>query len=142
MPPLGAMGRSGDYGRGGDVEPVLRVVRAIYDAFAERDLERALTHMHDDIVLVPAGTSSLIGRAEPYLGHDGVRRYFADMEAVWDELTLRVDDIRAANEGAVVFGSAVGSTGGKPYERRALWTWKVRNGLAVEMRVNLLGPAS
>ena len=136
------MAPPGDYGQVGDVEPAVKVVEAIYAAFAQRDLELALTHIHEDVVFVPAGTASLVGRAEPYLGHEGVRRYFADMTAVWDELTLRVDDIRAAREGVVVFGSAVGTTGGEPYEQRAVWTWKVRDGLAVSMRVSILGAAS
>jgi ketosteroid isomerase-like protein len=131
----------GDYGQIGDVEPAVKVVEAIYDAFERRDLELALTHMHGEILFVPAGTASLLGRTEPYVGHEGVRRYFADMTTVWDELTLRVDDIRAVKEGVVVFGSAVGTTSGGPYEQRAVWTWKVQDGLAVSMRVNLLGTA-
>ena len=128
-----------DYGRVGDVQSAVEVVEAIYEAFARRDLEGALAFMHEEIVLVPAGTASLIGRTEPYTGHEGVRRYFADMTAVWDELALQVDDIRAVAEGVVVFGSAAGTLGGAPYEQRAMWTWKVRDGLATSMRVSLLG---
>ena len=136
------MSASGEYGRVGDVQAAVEVVEAIYEAFARRDLEAALTHMDEAIVLVPAGTSSLLGRAEPYIGHDGIRRYFADVAEVWHDLTLRVDDIRAVKEGVVVFGSAVGTTGDGPYERRAVWTWKVQGGRATSMRVNLLGEPS
>jgi ketosteroid isomerase-like protein len=133
---------SGGYGRVGDVQPAVQVVEAIYDAFARRDLDGALTHMHEEIVFVPAGTASLLGRAEPYVGHDGVRRYFADVAEVWTDLTLRVDDIRAVKEGVVVFGSAVGRTDAGPYEHRAMWTWKVQGGRATSMRVSLLGRRS
>jgi ketosteroid isomerase-like protein len=133
---------SGGYGRVGDVQPAVQVVEAIYDAFARRDLEGALTHMDEAILFVPAGTASLLGRVEPYVGHEGVRRYFADVAQVWDDLALRVDDIRAVKEGVVVFGSAVGTTGGAPYEQRAVWTWKVQDGRATSMRVSLLGGAS
>ena len=132
----------GDYGQVGDVERAANVVRAIYDAFAQRDLELALTYMHEEIVFVPAGTASLLGRSEPYVGHEGVRLYFADVGKVWDDLTLRVDDVRAAKEGVVVFGWAVGTTGGETSEQRAVWTWKIQNGLAVSMRVNRLGAAT
>ena len=128
-----------EYGRVGGVQPAVKIVQAIYEAFARRDLEDALSYMHEDIVFVPAGTASLIGRTEPYVGHDGVRRYFADMSEVWDDLRLVVDDIRAVTEGVVVFGSATGSVGGEPYERSAVWTWKIQGGLATSMRVNLLG---
>ena len=129
----------GDYGQVGDVEPAVAVVRAIYAAFARRDLELALTHMDERIEFVPAGTASLLGRTDPYIGHEGVRRYFADVAEVWEDLALHVDDIRAVKEGVVVFGKAVGTTRDGPYEQRAVWTWKVRDGLAVSMRVNLLG---
>jgi ketosteroid isomerase-like protein len=130
---------SGGYGRVGDVQPAVRVVEAIYDAFARRDLEGALAHMHEEIVFVPAGTASLLGRVDPYVGHAGVRRYFADVAEVWEDLTLRVDDIRAVKEGVVVFGSAAGRTEEGPYEQRAMWTWKVQDGRATSMRVSLLG---
>lgn len=136
---LPCVATSGEYGRVGDVQPEVEVVQAIYDAFARRDTEAALVHMHEDIVFVPAGTSSLLGRTEPYVGHDGVRRYMADMAQVWHDLTLRVDDIRAVKEGVVVFGTAIGTTADGPYESRALWTWKVQDGLAISMRVSLLG---
>ena len=129
----------GEYGRVGGEQPAVKVVQAIYEAFARRDLETALTYMHREIVFVPAGTASLIGRTEPYVGHEGVRRYFADMNEVWDDLRLVVDDVRAVTEGVVVFGAAVGMVDGVPYERHAVWTWKIQGGLATSMRVNLLG---
>ena len=131
-----------EYGRASGAQPAVEVVQAIYEAFARRDLEAALTHMHEEIVFVPAGTASLIGRTDPYVGHEGVRRYFADMSEVWDDLRLVVDDIRAVTEGVVVFGSAVGIVNGEPYERQAVWTWKIQGGFATSMRVSLLGRES
>ena len=135
----GSVPASGDYGQVGDVQPAVRVVQAIYEAFARRDIEGALAHIREDVVLVPGGTASLLNREEPYVGHEGVRRYFADVAELWDDLTLHAEDIRAVAEGVVVFGTAVGTVGGEPYEARAVWNWKIQDGLATSMRVNVLG---
>ena len=130
---------AGGYGRAGDVESPIETVRRIYEAFARRDVEAALEHIADDVSFLPAGTASRLGRTEPYDGHDGIRRYFADVEQVWQELTLRADDIRASAEGVIVFGTVSGLSGGKPFSSRAVWIWKVRDGKAVSMRVSALG---
>ena len=127
------------YGNPADRSNEIETVRAIYDAFARRDVEGALAHVSEDVEFMPAGTSSLIGRSEPYRGHDGVRRYFADAAAVWEDLTLHADDFRAAVGGVVVFGRVEGRTDGRPFRASAIWIWRVRDGKAVSMHVNPVG---
>ena len=127
------------YGNPGEREDELVVVRAIYDAFARRDVESALEHMDASITFFPAGTAALMGRREPYVGHAGVRRYFEDAEAIWQELTLFADDVRAAAGGAIVFGHVEGLVDGAPFRARAMWAWRLRDGKAVSMRVSVLG---
>ena len=61
-------------------------VRALFDAFARRDVERALTLVDPGFEFWPQGTAERAGREEPYRGADGLRRYFADVAEVWDEL--------------------------------------------------------
>ncbi len=133
--------RAGGYGnpaaRGDEAE----TVRAIYDAFARRDVDAALEHVDPDVELMPSGTAARLDRREPYRGHDGVREYFADAARVWEELTLHADDIRGAAGGVVVFGHVAGIAGGEPVSRRVIWTWQVRDGKAVSLRVNDLGEA-
>jgi ketosteroid isomerase-like protein len=114
-------------------------VRAIYAAFARRDLEGALAHVADDLSFEPSGTARLTGRSEPYRGPAGLREYFADAGRVWDELTLHADDIRAARGSVVVFGRAEGRVDGEPVRRRVVWTWRLRDGKAVWMRANDVG---
>jgi ketosteroid isomerase-like protein len=115
------------------------VVRAIYDAFARRDVEAALAYLSPDVEWRPAGTSSLTGRAEPYRGHDGIREYFADAERTLEDLRLFAEDIRVAGGGVVVFGHVEGRVRGEPFRSNVVWTWQVRDGLAVAMRVSTLG---
>ena len=127
-----------DYGNRELMSDQIATVTAIYEAFARRDVEAALRHCAPDVVLVPSGTNEVIGRTEPYVGHAGVREYFADAEKVWSELTLHAEDIRAAAAGVVVFGRAEGRAGDEAVQTRVMWTWVVRDGLAVSMRVSLL----
>lgn len=127
------------YGNPADRSGEMDTVRAIYDAFARRDVEGALAHIAEDVEFMATGTISLVGRDGPYRGHDGVRQYFADAAAVWEELTLYAEDFRAAAGGVIVFGRVEGTADGKPFAANAMWIWQVRGGKAVAMQVNPLG---
>jgi len=127
------------YGNADRDSEEVAVVRAIYDAFARRDLEGALAHLADDVLFAPQGTASRVGRAAPYHGHDGVRQYFADVARVWEDLRINADDIRWVAGSVVVFGHVEGLANGRPFRTRAIWNWKVQDGKAVSMRVSGLG---
>lgn len=131
----------GGYGNPGALEREVEVVRAIYDAFAANDVEAAIPYASDELDFNPGGTQTRLGRKEGYRGKDGLRAYFADAAEVWDELTIEAQDIRLAAGGVVVFGFAEGRIGDEVSRRRVMWTWQVRDGLAVSMRTNDLGAA-
>lgn len=114
-------------------------MRAIYDAFARRDIEGMLQHVAEDCEMDVPGTQELSGRTEPYRGPEGVREYFADAQRVWAELTLYAEDIRAAADGVVVFGHVEGLHDGERLARRVVWVWELRDGKAVRVRANDLG---
>ena len=107
-----------EYGRGADAGSAVEIVSGIYDAFARRDLD------------------ALLALAAPYRGHDGLREYFAHVEATWDALDIVADDIRATAGGVVVFGHVDGRIGEERVSRRVVWTWQVRDGRARSVRVN------
>jgi ketosteroid isomerase-like protein len=129
----------GLYGTPGHVEAEVATVRAIYDAFARRDVESALVHVADDCYVDLPATAELAGRTEPYRGPEGVRQYFADAERVWTELTLYADDIRAAAGGVAVFGHVEGLRAGERVRRRVIWLWTIRDRKAVRVSVSDLG---
>jgi hypothetical protein len=68
-----------------------------------------------------------------------VREYFADVAGVWDELTLHADDIRAVPGSVVVMGHIEGRRGDVWVRRSVLWTWKLRDGRAISIRVADMG---
>ena len=131
------------YGAPSGARGEVEVVRALYDAFARRDLDALLNHVADDFELLPTGTAKLVGRASPYVGRAGVREYFEDASRAWSQLEILADDLRAVAGSVVVFGRVRGVPAGTtvPIERRVLWTWRLREGHVVFLGVNDLGGA-
>lgn len=137
---IGRRSRDIRYGDPGNAHRELDAVRAIYAAFAARDVEAALAHMAPDVELHLRGTQSRLGRGEPYRGHEGARAYFADAARAWDELVLHTDDMRAAPGSVVVFGHIEGRHGGERIDRSVMWTWTLHEGLATSVRTSDMGP--
>lgn len=135
------MSRPDYYGNPGGVTSDIDVVRAIYAAFAARDVEAAIASLSEDCELYLTGTASAIGRTEPYRGHAGMREYFADVARVWPDLKLQAEDFRAIPGAVVVMGRAEATRDGEPVRRTAVWTWKVSDGKATHVRVADVGPA-
>ena len=136
------MSRPDYYGNPAGVTSEVDVVRAIYAAFAARDLEGAIAYLSEDCELHLRGTQARIGREEPYRGHAGMREYFADVERTWEDLVLFADDFRAIPGAVVVMGHVEGCHEGERIKRNAVWTWKVSQGKATEVRVADTGPAA
>ena len=107
------------------------LVREMFAAFTRRDVDAVLPYLAPDVELHVPSTTGLAGRSGPYRGHDGIRAYFADVEAVWDELTVEPEDYRAAAASVVIFGRVRGRRGEQRVDTRVLWTWKLRDGKVV-----------
>ena len=137
-----ALPRPTYYGNPAGIEDDLAVVRAIYAAFATRDLEAMLAHVAPDCEIHLVGTARQVGRVEPYRGHDGMREYFADVERVWSELALHAEDYRVIPGSVIVMGHITGVRGGEAIRHGAVWTWKVKDGKAVYVRVADMGPSA
>ena len=125
-------GGSFRYGTSSNAAAEVAVVRALYSAFARRDVAAAIPYLDESFELLPTGTRELTGRPDPYRGPEGMRQYLGDVERVWSELELVADDIRAISGSVIVFGHVRGTPRGTDLviERRVLWTWKLRDGRA------------
>ena len=133
------MARPDYYGNPAGLTDEADVVRAIYEAFARRDVETLVGYLSPDCELDLAGTSRLAGHVGPYRGHDGMREYFRDVERVWDELVLHTEDIRVIPGSVIVIGHITGRRQGLDVKRSAVWTWRVRDGRATSVKVADLG---
>ena len=133
------MSRPDYYGNPAGLTAEVEVVRAIYAAFARRDVEGALAYVADDCELRLEGTARAVGREEPYRGHDGMREYFADVARTWERLDLHADDIRTVPGSVIVVGHIEAARHGETVRRACVWTWQVRGGKATYMRAADLG---
>lgn len=113
------------------------IARALFGAFAARDLEAALALCHPDFEFWPQGTAERIGRDEPYRGPDGMREYFTDVQRAWERLTVEPGDLRAAGAGVVAFGTARGRPAGSDVdiEVPVIWVFKLEDGQVRSIRV-------
>lgn len=117
------------------------LVRALLAAFAARDLDAALPLMTDDVVLELETTGRMAGRHEPYVGHDGVRDYFADILRIWDDIELMPERWDVVPDGIVVTGHARGRIGPQELFAAARWEYVIREGRIAHVRQGLVPEA-
>ena len=129
------MSRPDYYGTPAGLTDDAETVRAVYAAFARRDIAAMLPHIAPDCELYLRGTADAAGRSEPYVGHEGVREYFADVEAIWDELLLSADDFRVLPGVVIVLGHVLARRADVTARRFVMWTWRVSDGKATSVRV-------
>jgi ketosteroid isomerase-like protein len=110
------------------------VIEAVFAAFAERDVETVIAHLHADCEFV-AVTADHAGHAEPYHGHDGIRRYFRDVAEVWDELRVVPDEYRADGDSILVTGRVTARSPARIVAGTTGWIWRLRDGLVTYARV-------
>jgi ketosteroid isomerase-like protein len=85
----------------------VQIVRRAVDAFNRRDLARLEGLSSPDFEFAPY-LATLI-ETTTYRGRDGLRRYFADAGAAWEDIEVRLsDDLRDLGEHIVFFGELRG----------------------------------
>ena len=110
------------------------VVREVFAAFAERDVDRVLAHSSPDVEF-SAVTGEHAGRTDPYRGHDGLRQYFRDLAEVWDELRIVPRDFRQDGDRILVTGRVSARSPARIVAGSTGWIWRVSDGLVVYARV-------
>lgn len=104
-----------------------QIIKRLFEAFSERRLEDVLPMLTEDVVFQPM-TAQVTQAGAPYVGHEGMRHYTADVEAQWDELTLRPTQIKAAGHAAVALGVVSGRGPAGSFEDvPTTWMFKFRD---------------
>jgi ketosteroid isomerase-like protein len=111
------------------------VVRRIFEAFERRDVEAALELCAADVEFWLPATARLAAVEGPYRGHDGVRRYFDDVERVWGALEVGPQEFLLIGDCVVVSGSVATRRSLTMYSS-AGWLLKVRRGKIVYCEVH------
>ncbi len=112
----------------------LDLARRALEAFNRRDLE-ALLALCDANVELDVVTGAIVGRDEPYRGHEGVRRYLEDAERVWAELSMTARELREAGDAVVVVGRVYARGSGRIVDSPTGWVWRFRDSLLYSGRV-------
>jgi ketosteroid isomerase-like protein len=110
------------------------VVKEVYAAFAARDSERVVAVLDPDAVFI-AVTGGILGRTQPYRGHEGMREYFRDVARVWDELVLTPREFEEVGDQILVTGRVSARSPSRMISGSTGWVWRVRDGLVVYARV-------
>jgi ketosteroid isomerase-like protein len=110
------------------------VVKAVFAAFAERDVEGVLRHASADIEF-KAVTGDHVGRTDPYRGHGGVRQYFRDLAQVWDDLRIVPGEFRQSGNTILVTGRVSARSPARIVAGSTGWIWRLEDGEVVYARV-------
>jgi ketosteroid isomerase-like protein len=111
----------------------IEVVKATFAAFANRDLDTVLALVDQDVELT-AVTGEEAGRTRPYVGYDGMREYFRDVGAVWEELRLTPREFRSVGDLILVTGRVSARSKSRTVTGSTGWVWRVRDGKIVYVR--------
>jgi ketosteroid isomerase-like protein len=92
----------------------------------DRDVEAALGCCHPEIEF-----SSLMAQldARPYSGYAGIRRYFREIDATWEEWRVEVEQLLPAPDGRIVIIMSThmrGKGSGVPFTQRVANVWEFR----------------
>ena len=85
----------------------VEVAAAWYEAYNARDLEGALALMHPDVDCTSAGMSGVEGSL--IRGHEGMRRYFADLWETWEDPAVVVEELFERGDHVVMLGHTTGA---------------------------------
>ena len=112
-------------------ENVENVIRG-HAAFNGGDIEAALEFIAPDLELHPGIGGALTGKTV-YRGHDGFRRYMADITDAFEDLMIEPQSISARNEWVVIAAkvSGRGRSGQVELATDMTIVWRVRDGKGI-----------
>jgi ketosteroid isomerase-like protein len=112
----------------------VEVVRRLFESYAESGVEATLETMSEDVVVeIPPDLS-----AEPdtYVGHDGVRRYFAGFDGMLDDVRYELLELIDAGDHVLARArlSGRGASSGLDVELETVVLHELADGKIVRMR--------
>jgi ketosteroid isomerase-like protein len=115
-------------------QETLDLIRGGIEALNRRDVEGMLVPLRPDVRLEPLRA---VLEGSVYEGHDGLRKWFADMLEDWEDWVIRVDGMEAVDEEHVVVEAhmhARGRGSGVVMDAAAAWLCEVQDGKVARVR--------
>jgi ketosteroid isomerase-like protein len=98
----------------------------VFDAFNRRDIDAAMAIVDEEVQFF-APTAEMANEGKPYVGHAGMRKYYDDVAAVWQELEVTPSEIREVDDAVLVLGRVYGrAEGGYIQDSPAQWVMRFR----------------
>jgi ketosteroid isomerase-like protein len=102
------------------------IARLVFEAFNRRDVDAGLELVTEDVEFF-APTAELANEGKPYIGHEGMRKYYEDVARVWLELEVTPTEIREVEDAILVVGRVYGrGEGGYIQDSPAQWVMRFR----------------
>jgi len=112
------------------------IVRRAFEAWATRDLDEMVPYYHPDAVY---DCSLRILNPEVYVGHEELRRFSAEIDAIWDVFDVTLEDLIEIDEERVLVlmrSNARGrSSGVELVDTKAATVFTVRDGQIVHSKL-------
>jgi ketosteroid isomerase-like protein len=128
---LDATLRPADTGRG--MSQKKEIVRLAHAALNVGNIDELVTLCEQDFQL---DTSDRVLNPATYHGHDGIRRFFSEVQDVWERYVCEPEEMR--DEGGIVLAllrtKGRGRASGVEIERKTAMVWAVRGGKAFWLR--------
>ena len=110
-------------------EAAIDLTEALFEAFTARDVEAMIGLLDPEMEFFPIGTARLTGIDAPYRGHDGMQRYFADVDLVWQELRVIPQHYELTDDRVLVTGRVYArDRQGGVIDSPAGWLWVIKDG--------------
>jgi uncharacterized protein len=109
-------------------------VRRMFDAFAQRDLDRLVETVHPESRWTYVGANPRPGKGT-FVGPDGVRKFFGNILKNLEIAEFHLGDFVVEGDIVVVFGFESGTVkaSGSPFRNEWAQKYVVRDGLITEM---------
>jgi len=115
----------------------IALVRRAFDLFNNtRDADALAALMDPEGELFPLAIDER--RGSGYHGHDGLRQYLRDVEALFESFAVDIEELRAVDDDVVFArGYLRGRTrGGRAVDMATSWLWTGRDGVVVRMEAH------
>jgi ketosteroid isomerase-like protein len=116
-------------------EENVEIIRRSVEAFNRADLETLDVLTSEDFDFSPY-LATLI-EATTYRGHEGLRQYYEDAQAAWEEIQVRIDDPREVRDGVLYFSGELygrGRASGLEVRVPLAWIAEIHDGKVTSLR--------
>jgi ketosteroid isomerase-like protein len=113
-----------------------QLVERLYEGFNRRDPEAIVAVCDERMEFFPIATAEAVGRADPYVGPEGLREYLADAARIWEELLITPSQVEEREGRLLVRGRVYARSRELGIRDIPLaWIWRVREGRFVRGEV-------